>query len=400
MKHDITARYIDVETALSHYEIEWRTLADETASATLFMRPSVFIAWHREIAQNVKSTVIIVEQSGKVIGILPVMRATNWRGPSMVPRIDYAPYDRALAPISRRPFPVRQLSSVVSWRASSLRPTTLCHPRDRPQVFAAIARLMAQTRQIDQIVLPIVDGDDETLWCDGFRAAGLTPYMHRLDRPLLTLETVRPFESILADSSRNFRRSVQRANKAATAAGLAFTLFEGKTAVAAQMETFAHLATQSWKSAQNDKDSGRIGMAYAGVQQAYLAQILGAGDPGLTPVMSVGYIGDRAIVASLYLCHGTTATGLLTFRSEELAAASPGLLSMIPAINRFAEQGFQRIDMNATQGWMRHLTDTRQVLSNLIGFRRTPRGILYSMIAKKRGLITPYAPIDCPEQNL
>ena len=400
MTHVVTARYVDAKTALSRYEAEWRGLADSTPDATLFMRPCVYDAWHREIGQSVTSSVIIVEKSGRLIGVLPTMRATNWRGPSMVPRIDYAPYDRELAPKTRRPFAVRQLSSVVSWRASSVRPTTLCQPQDRPQVFAAIARLMVGTGRIDQIILPILDGDEETLWADGFRAAGLIPYIHRLERPLMTLENVRPFDEILADSSRNFRRSVQRANKVASNAGLVFTLYEGNQAVAGQMEMFASLAAQSWKSAGDNAAGERIGMAYEGGQQAYLRRILNAGDPGLRPLLSVGHIGDTAIVASLYLCHAKTATGLLTFRSEQLPAASPGMLSMIPAINWAAERGFGRIDMNATQGWMRHLTDTRRVLSNLVCFRNTLRGRIFGRIARKRGLIEPLQPTGSFEQSL
>jgi len=400
MNRDVTARYIDVKTALSRYEAEWRSLADNTPDATLFMRPCVYAAWHREIAQNVTSSVIIVEQSGTLVGVLPTMRATNWRGRSMVPRIDYAPYDRELAPPSRNPFPVRQLSSVVSWRGSSVRPTTLCLQQDRPQVFAAIAQLMARTPQVDQIVLPILDDGGEALWCDGFRAAGLTPYIHRLDRPLITLEAVRPFDQILANSSRNFRRNLQRANRAASNAGLTFTLYEGNAAVVGQMETFANLAAQSWKNANNNGDGSRIGMAYEGVQRAYLMQILNAGDPGLIPLLSVGYMGDTAIVASLYLCHAKTVTGLLTFRSEQLPAASPGMLSMIPAINWAAEHGFQRVDMNATQDWMRHMADTRRVLSNLVCFRNTLRGRLFGRIARKRGLIEPYTSIDFSEQTV
>lgn len=369
----------------------WRQLAEAVPEATVFMWPAALDAWRRTIGAGVATEVLLARRNGSLVGVLPVMRSRVRRGPAFVPRIDYGAFDSDLCP-GRRPFPVRQLSSVVSWRATSVRPTVLCAPENRPDVARAMAGALAVTRGVDQIVLPLRAGE-EGPWLEGFRAAGLSPWRHDLGRGVLTLERVRPFEEILRDRSANFRRNVRRARAAAAEAGLTFRILEGRAEVGAQMGLLAQLAAESWKGRGDDPE--RTAIPYEGDQRRFFEALLDEPASGIEPVLCLGETPDGPVLAALTFRHGPSLAGLLTFRREVLGAASPGLLGKAALIDWCAAEGLRRFDLNATQSWMRHLSDSTHQLVNVAVFRPTPRGLAYGLVAawrRRRTLPTAAAP--------
>lgn len=369
----------------------WRDLAAEVADATVFMWPFAFLAWRRTLGEGVPTEILVARRGERLAGVLPVMRTNVWRGPAFVPRIDYGPFDRDLAGGGRRPFPVRQISSVASWRAACLRPTLLCRPQDRAEVAHAVALRLGRAPGVDQIVLPVRDGE-EAPWLDGLQEAGLRPWVHRLGRQVLTLEHVRPIDDILRDQSANFRRNIRRARAAADAAGLAFRVLVGRDHVRSNMDLLARLAAESWKG---KSDAGRIAIPYAGGQQSFFQALLAEPDPGIQPVLCLGETGDGPQFAALTIRHGETLSGLLTFRRESLDAASPGLLGKATLVDWCAANGVTRFDLNTTQDWLRHLSDTTHELVNVVAFRRTPAGLLYEPVARwRRGALDRGSPLS------
>lgn len=373
------AESLDPETALTRHRDGWRRLAEQTEAATFFMWPEVFEAWWRELAEGVEARVIVVHQGDALKGVLPVMRATVQRGPAFVPRIDYAPYDRCFSPGGLRKFRVRQLSSVVSWRAMSLRPTLLCAKADQPEVILAVTNVMGATREVDEIVLPVRRGDED-LWLAGLRAAGLSPWVHDLQRSVITLDKVRSFDEVIAAQNHNFRKNIRRARTAAADAGLAYTFHVGRDQIAPHLETIAKLAAESWKGAGHPQ--GWTAIPYAEGQQRFIERLLSDSTSELTPVLNLGMAGDAPVIAMLFVRHGAAATGLLVFRGQLCSDASPGILGMGALVDWCAANGVSRFDLNATQDWIRHFSDASHMLVNVAAFRPTLRGRVYDVIAR------------------
>ena len=371
---------VDGRVAIVRYGEVWRSLAETVGSATLFMWPAIFDAWQQELAQGVSAEVLLAHCGSRLVGILPLMRATVLRGPAFVPRIDYAPYDRDLAPPSLRPFPVRQVSSMVSWRATSLRPTLLCAPDDRASVIMAVAAALADMRGVDQIVLP-VPVEEATLWLQGLRHAGLSPWTHDLQRKVLTLDALRPFEDIIAAQNRNFRKNVARARAAAAEAGVIWSIHDGPDQVLPHLDTIARVAGESWKG-QGAGD--RMAIPYAGPQQRFFERLLRDRHSGLSPLLAIAACGGQVISVALCQRHGEAMTGLLMFRNALHPDASPGLLLLGAVIDHAAAQGLRRLDLNTTQDWMRHVADTSHQLVNVVAFRPTIRGRAWELIARAR----------------
>jgi hypothetical protein len=371
---------VDGRVAIAGYGDVWRRLAETVGSSTVFMWPAVFDAWQHELAQGVSAQVLLVHADSRLVGVLPLMRARVLRGPAFLPRIDYAPYDRDLAPLSHRPFPVRQVSSMVSWRATSLRPTLLCAPEDRTGVIAAVTVALAGMRDVDQIVLP-VRAEEEATWLQGLRRAGLSPWAHDLRRKILTLEALRPFDQIVAAQSRNFRRNVARARTAAAQAGLTWSIHDGIDQVLPHLDTIARVAGESWKG----KGSGdRMAIAYAGPQQRFFERLLRDRQSGLSPLLALGGCGGQTVCVALCQRHGQSLTGLLVFRTDLHPDASPGLLLLGAVIDHAAAQGIRRLDLNTTQDWLHHFADTSHLLVNVVAFRPTIRGRTWELIARAR----------------
>lgn len=383
----LQAACLDADTAVALHGDAWKRLAQATDQSTFFMWPAVFDAWRHELASDVTANVIVVQRGTQMMGVLPVMQATVWRGPAFVPRIDYAPGDRDLAPGGMRAFPVRQVSSVVSWRATALRPTLLCAPLDRVGVIGAVTRVLATLRGVDQIVMPVHAAED-ALWMEGFQQAGLAPWCHQLQRQVLTLEKVRPFDDLVAGQSANFRKNVRRARTAAADAGLAFTLYEGHDAVLTKLDAFARLADESWKATGTTE---KTGIPYAGLQRNFFERVFRDRASGMTPVLAMGAVDGQHVAAALCMQQGSKLMGLLTFRNDLHPTASPGLLGMAILVDYAAARGLQTFDLNATQDWMRHISDSSHMLVNVAAFRPTWRGRLYDIIARTRRRAHPDA---------
>lgn len=363
------------DAALDRYEAAWRALAHDVGTATFFMLPSSFRAWRDVLSAQVETSVIVVVEGTDLIGVLPVMRARVMRGPAFVPRIDYGPADRVFSPGGSRLFPIRQLSPVVSWQATSVRPTLLCHPERQSAVTAAIAPLLAGASGVDQIVLPARQDGEETDWQTALSDAGLAPWVHQLGRQVLTIERARPFDEIVAGEKKKFRQNVRRARAAGEAAGLRFSTHAGREAVLPRMDAFAALAAESWKQAP--ETGGTIAIPYQGPQRRFFETLLAVEDTGFVPVLSLAETDAGPVAALLSAHHGSTLTMLLTFRDGQFPRASPGLLTVATAIDWAASQGIARIDLNSTQSWVRYIADSRHMLCNVAAFRPTPRGQVY-----------------------
>lgn len=371
---------LDGRAAIAGYGDAWRRLAEAVGCATLFMWPAIFDAWQHELSAGVSAEVLLVHYGTRLVGVLPLMRAIVRRGPAFVPRIDYAPFDRDLAPPALRPFPVRQVSSVVSWRATSLRPTLLCLEEDRASVIDAVTAALAGLRGVDQIVLP-VRAEDAALWHQGLRRARLSPWTHDLQRKVLTLEALRPFDHIVADQNRNFRKNVARARAAAGEAGLVWSIHDGFDQVLPHLSTIARVAGESWKG----KGLGdRMAIPYAGPQQRFFERLLQDRQSGLSPLLGIGSRQDEPVCVALCKRHGESLTGLLMFRNELHPEASPGLLLLGAVIDHAVRQGIRRLDLNTTQDWMRHVADTSHQIVNVVAFRPTLPGRAWQIIARAR----------------
>jgi CelD/BcsL family acetyltransferase involved in cellulose biosynthesis len=367
-------------TTFDAVKAAWRRLATNVESVTCFMLPAYFNAWHRILSSDVDTRLVVVSDGETLRGILPIMKAHVWRGPSCVPRIDYAPSDRVLSPGGWRPFPVRQISSIVSWPATSLRPTLLCRDSDRPAVTATMAAAIAKLPDWDAIVLPVYEGDDEKDWVAAFRDARLNPWVHRIHRNILSLNEVRPIDEILARHRKKFRQNVRRARDAAARFGIEIALHEGKHAVDSHLEGFAQIAKASWK--HDGRGGKQISVPYEGRQRAFFETLLSDDELGMTPILAVASQDGEPIAAQLNVRHGATLTALLTFRDGRSNAASPGLLLLGYLIDWAAKHGIRRFDLNATQEWVRQLTDERRTLANLVVFAPTFVGKAYSLISR------------------
>lgn len=345
---------------------EWQRLALGVGDATCFMLPAWFRTWHRVLAEGDEACVIAVRDGETLVGVLPLMRARVWRGPSCVPRVDYSPADRGLVPGGRRPLPLRQLASVVSWPAASLRPTLLAAAADRPAVTRAVAAALLAMPGYDVVVLPVFVGADADLWRAAFVAAGGRPALHELHRDVFTLEAVRPFDAVVAGQPKKFRQNVRRARAAAESFGIDITVHEGRAAVGARFGMLAGVAAESWK--HTGRDGAQTALPYAGRQQAFFETLLAEEGTGLEPLLVEARVQGAPIAVLLAVRHAATVTALVTFRDASCAAASPGLLLLGRLIDWSAAKGVQRFDINATQDWVRHIADSRRTLANLVVF--------------------------------
>jgi CelD/BcsL family acetyltransferase involved in cellulose biosynthesis len=204
--------------------------------------------------------------------------------------------------------------------------------------------------------------------------------MHRLRRNVLTLRHVRPFDSIVADQNRNFRRNVKRAREAATELGLEFAVHEGRLAVTQQLDIIARIARASWK--HTGRDGKQISVPYEGRQRRFFETLLADEDLGMTPFVATASVRSEPVAALLCLQHARNFTGLLMFRDERWSAASPGLLLLGHIIDRAALGEIQRFDLNAIQDWLRHVADEIHTLANLVVFAPTVVGRTYAFVSQ------------------
>jgi len=377
---ELVAQCISPEEALLKWRRAWTELALKANDATFFMFPAAFEAWYKLLSDDVDTWVIVVtDKQGNLYAVMPVMRATVRRGPAFVPHIDYAPSDRKLAPPGFRPFSVRQLSPVISWTATSLRPTFLCHGNGRERAIGVVSNMMASMGAVDEIVLPVIRGPDEGIWINGLTAAGLQPWTHQLGRNVMRISNVRPFDDIVADQKKKFRQNIRRARATANSSGLQFYIHQNREEVGPFFDVLARIAAKSWKGIGRSDTSA---MPYEGIQRQFFERIFDDPNSGLTPVFAIVKLDQRPIAIYLNAVHGDTMTTLLTFRTDQAAKGSPGMLLLGHLIDWSAERGISCIDLNSTQSWVRYIVDQVDEIANIAAFRPTLRGRVFQPIAE------------------
>ena len=281
-------------------------------------------------------------------------------------------------PRARRPIPLRQIASVTSMPAAMPGPALICVAADRLAVTEAFARLLALQQGWDVLVLPAFD-EEQPAWLRALQLAGLRPRTLPLHRTLQGLATLRPFEDILAEQSRNFRKSVRRARTAAAECGMKFVVHEGRDAVTRRLEDLAAVAGTSWK--QPTRDGTALIIPYEGRQRRFFETLLADADSDLTPVLAEAAVDGQPVNMQLSLRHRASLTGVLSFWTGRHAAASPGLLTLAETIDWADERGIVRFDFNATHDWVRHFADERRAIDNVFAFAPNLRGQSFGVLS-------------------
>lgn len=376
---ELSVELLPADSALARYEEAWRELAHRIERPNCFAFPGFFRAWLRTLAEgDVLTNVVVATRGGELRGVLPIMRASVWRGPTCVPRHDYAPSDRTFMPRARRPIRLRQIATVNSMPAAMPGPALICMAADRLAVTEAFARLLALQKGWDVLVLPAFD-EEQPAWLRALKLAGLRPRTLPLHRTLQGLATLRPFEDILAEQSRNFRKNVRRARSAAAELGLEIEIHEGRDAVARRLADFAAVAAASWK--QPTPDATTLIIPYAGWQRHFFEALLADADSGLTPVLAEASVDGQPVNMQLSLRHRASLTGVLSFWTGHHAAASPGLLTLAETIDWAYDRGIVRFDYNATHDWVRHFADEERAIDNVFAFAPGSRGRAFGAIS-------------------
>jgi CelD/BcsL family acetyltransferase involved in cellulose biosynthesis len=364
-----------MSTALEQLAPEWLALVDDAERPDVFMLPSYHRAWLRTVASDVAAEVIVVRRAGMLIGLLPIMRARVWRGPSGVPRHDYAPSDRAAILGHRfRPFPLRQISSVVSLPATKSAPGLICRNGEAKSVIDAVGAALLKMRRWDVIVLPAWDDLHQDLWTASLRAAGANPWIHRLDRFVQGIGRVRPFEEIVATQNRNFRRNVRRAAVVAERLGLQIAMVRGRDAVLRQMDTFSALARASWK--HEGRPETQLLLPYAGRQQQFFEDLLADRRLDAEPVIAIATERHNPVAALLCLRRADVLHAMLLFWNGEADKASPGLMLLKQMVDWAAGNDIRTFHLHATQEWVRHVADEKHAINNVVVFAPTVAGRL------------------------
>lgn len=382
---------VEVLDAAGSARIEepWRALSLAVEHPSCFASPSYLRAWLATLSDDVEPFVLAVPRGGELVGVMPMMRARVRRGPKGAPRHDFAPSDRALLGRGRpRPFPLRQISPVVSMPASLVGPAPLCRAEDRREVVHALAGRIAGLGRWDVLAIPADAGPAQEDWCEALAAAGLAPWVLPLGRRIGAIGRVEPFAEKVARQKKKFRQNIRRAQADAVEAGLAVEVHEGREAVAARMPELAAVAAASWKD--RGREELELAVPYAGRQRRFLETLIAdpASGRDLVPVLAMARLGAEPVAALLSLRHGTCLTAIVTFRSETLPQASPGMLVLGRTIDWAAENGMDAFDLNATHEWTRHLIDEERSQDVVVCFSRGLRGRamgLVSALARRRG---------------
>lgn len=378
----VTVEVVDADTGFPSVEAEWRWLSLAVERPSCFAAPSYFRAWRDTLADDVAPFLLSARRAGRLVGIMPMMRARVWRGPLCAPRHDFAPSDRAFLGAGRpRPVALRQLSPVVSMPATWVAPAPLCADVDRAVVIRAMVAAIAALPDWDSFALPVDAGRDRDLWFNALEAAGLRPWVHELGRTIGSIGRVEPFAEKIARHGWKLRQNIRRATAAADRAGLALQVHEGHTAVARQLPVLAEVARASWKQTGRAGDS--LVVPYAGRQQAFFERLLGdtTGAPEITPLLAVATCGDQPVSALLCLQHADRLTALVTFRTDAVPQASTGMQVMAKMVDWSHDRGLSGFDLNASHEWTRHLVDETRSQDIIVCFAPTLRGRMLNLIS-------------------
>lgn len=360
---------------------EWQMLAEVSPNCSWSMLPGVFCNWLETLGPRECTSVLTVRDSqSQLCGLMPIVQERVWRGPSCVPRFDYAAADRS-STSSRRPrlIPLWQITTPASIPATTLWVGPLCLPGFETAVYDSVAACLARRRGWDVLVFAAYDSE-QPLWLESLRRAGLSPSVHRLDRVVRNNPALRPFDEIVAGEPRNFRRNVHRARKAAEEAGLSFRLHVGTDAMDAILPTLAQVAGNSWK--REGRTGQEVNIPYEGKQQIFFERLLVSRQMGATPVVAVAESPQGPVAIAVTLRHFRKITGILIFMDGRFATASPGILMVGAIIDWAVANGVERFEFNATHDWVRHMSGEERLLCNVLAFAPTPAGRLASMISR------------------
>ena len=366
---------LDAVAGFAQIAAEWQALSLAVARPSCFATPSYFQAWRDTLSDDVVPLLMTVRRAGRLVGVMPLMRARVRRGPLCAPRHDFAPSDRALLGLGNsRPLGVRQLSPIVSMPAAWVAPAPLSTDMDRVSVIRAMAGHIATLAGWDSFALPVDASADQDVWLAALNEEGLRPWVHRLDRQIGAIGVIEPFDAKVARQNKKFRQNIRRAQATAERAGVEVVVFEGRLAVAAQMPALAAVAQGSWK--QMDRAKTDLTVPYAGRQQQFFEHLLcdAAMDCNAMPVLAVAICGGQPVAALLSLVHGDWLTALVIFRNDPVPAASPGMLVLARMIDWTHEKGLAGFDLNATHEWTRHLVDEVRSQNIIVSFAPTLRG--------------------------
>lgn len=373
---------LDDAAGFQSVEPEWRRLSLAVERPSCFAAPSYFRAWRETLAGDVAPFLLAARRADRLIGIMPMMRTRVRRGPLCAPRHDFAPSDRVvLGPGRPRPIALKQLSPVVSIPATWVAPAPLCADADRADVIQAMAASIARLPDWDSFALPVDAGRSQDLWVSALESANLRPWVHELDRLISAIGTVEPFAHKIARHGRKLRQNVRRAAAAADRAGLSVEVHEGRDAVVGNLSALAEVAQASWK--QTGRKGVELLVRYSGRQQAFIEHLLGdtRGEPELTPLLAVASCGGQPVSALLCLQHGDRLTALVTFRTDAVPQASPGMQVMARMIDWTHEHRLSGFDLNATHEWTRHLVDETRSQNIIVCFAPTLRGRMLHFIS-------------------
>ncbi len=376
------AEILNVPEAFEEIKDGWQELSLAAARPSCFATPSYFQAWRDSQCDDVEPALLVTRAAGALTGVMPMMRARVARGPTGVPRHDFAPSDRILLAAGRpRPLRLRQLSTAVSMPATLIGPAPLCRAHDRAAVVGAMSRAIAGLRGWDVLAIPVMRDTEQAVWLSGLRGAGLSPWVLELDRHIGSLANVVPFAEILARQRRKYRQNIRRARAAATQLGVEITVHEGPAAVA-QLGALETVARASWK--QRGRAGAELNVPYAGRQSQFIETLLSnpSADAEITPVLAIARCEGTPIAVLLSLRHADRLTALVTFRTDQAARASPGLLLLTRMIDWAAAHGIKGYDWNVTQTWARQLTDETRAQNIIACFAPTLRGRFFATVSR------------------
>lgn len=373
---------VDAATGFLAVEADWQRLSLAVERPSCFAAPSYFRAWNDTLADDVDPFLLTARRARRLVGIMPMMRAHVRRGPLCAPRHDFAPSDRAFLGAGRpRPLALRQLSPIVSMPATWVAPAPLCADADRAAVIRAMAAAISRLPDWDSFALPVDAGRDRELWRRALEAEGLRPWVHELGRTIGAIGTVEPFADKIGRHGWKLRQNIRRAAAAADRAGLAVELHEGHAAVARQLPVLDQVARASWK--QTGRAGDALVVPYAGRQQAFFEHLIGDADraPEVTPLLAVASCAGQPVSALLCLQHGDRLTALITFRTEDIPQASPGMQVMARMVDWSHERRLSGFDLNASHEWTRHLVDETRSQDIIVCFAPTLRGRTLNLIS-------------------
>lgn len=364
----VTAKCLWDMPAIESVLPAWQALADRVHPGDFFLRPAVWQSWRRQLSGAKPAGLLLAYRDRTLIGVMPVMIRTVWRGPTLGVRYDYDPQDRRwLTEPARRMIPMRQLSPLLSLPATMLGPVLLTATPDRPAVIAAMAGAMSEQRGWDMAVFPLEQGA-LALWQAGFENAGLRCDEQALDRPGFSLRNVRPFEQIIAQQRQKGRQNHRRAVAAATKAGVTISICRNAPDT---MAIVRDLAAQSWKA--KGRSDQHVNIPFEGPQGAFFDDLMLGADKSRL-VSAIARQNGTPIAIIMGAVTGGTLTALLTYWNGAERSASPGVLTLGALIDWGAGNRMEQIEFNSNSPWLKGIADHNEMQQNLLVFARGAKG--------------------------